>query len=143
MGRKVSAAPPPDEFAAMRAGSAVLEVAAEMRRVMLTVTDPKQQREALRRKINVAVGLHADHDWWVAGKTAELVIAGRLELKKVLNLMATVSRRRALPADEPYWIEKPEPWLQRAVAKLCNAHHVPFAKSRVVQEAANATGGGG
>ncbi len=118
----------------LRAPAVLADLFAEMRAAFLAATDPKQQREVLRRRITAAVGLDADRDWWVGGKTADLVIAGRIELKRVLTFMATVDRRRGLPAGEQYAIENAEAWFQRVVARLCNERKVPFAKSRIVQE---------
>ena len=50
--------------------------------------------------------------------------------------MATVDRRRALPADEPYWIEKPEPWLH------CASRQALQCASRALREVESRARGG-
>jgi hypothetical protein len=88
----------------------------------------------VRKRINLAVGLPADRDWWVSGKTADLVIQDRIELSWLEKQLAALTRRRYLPADDANHIGKPEPWLQRVVAKLCDRRGLPFHKTKAPKE---------
>ena len=107
---------------------AVLTSFFEAQAAYLTATDPKQQRADLKRRINLAVGNPAAQDWWVAGCAADMVVTGALDIKRLLDRLATVERRRKLPPDDPNHIGSPQPWLQRAMAKLANQRGVPFGK---------------
>ena len=117
------------------AGAAALALADAAERFR-EAADPKALRETWKRRIAAAVGLPADGDWWVAGKVAGLLVAGRIEPSRIEGWIGTVSRRRRLPPGDPNAIGRPEAWFQRVVARLCSERGLPFAKSRIIQEKA-------
>jgi hypothetical protein len=130
MGRIAADRPPVDEFAGMSVTAVLTEALDDATARFLAIQDPKQRRDHLRKRINLAVGLPADRDWWVSGKTADLIIQDRIELSWLEKQLAALTRRRYLPADDANHIGKPEPWLQRAVAKLCDRRGLLFHKAR-------------
>ncbi len=117
--------PPPEPIPV---AAAVAEMLQDATRQFLACQDPKQRREHVRKRINQAAGLPADRDWWVAGKTADLVLQDRIELSWLEKQLANLARRRWLPPGDANHVGKPEAWLQRVVAKFCDKRGLPFHK---------------
>jgi len=122
-----TAAPTSDECGVMQMPALLSEIY-EVQNALRKATDPTQQRADLKQRINLAVGNPAAHDWWVSGCAADLVVNRGVDVRHLIDLLTTVSRRRKLPTNDPYHINSPQAWLQRAIAKLANQRGIPFGK---------------